>query len=80
MHPHVKSPAMTGRWEAQLKRIQRGTDRLPPFLEGIENYVREVVGRLGERPPAPRSPLPDGRGCVPDAPQNRDHKGPGHGS
>ncbi len=50
VHPEVKSPAMTGQWEAYLKRIQRGTAKLEPFIEGIENYVREVVGKVGQRP------------------------------
>jgi DNA topoisomerase-3 len=44
VHPHVKSPAMTGQWEAQLQRIQRGQADLGEFLRGIETYVREVVG------------------------------------
>ena len=48
VHPEVKSPAMTGQWEAYLKRIQRGTAKLEPFIEGIENYVREVVGKVGQ--------------------------------
>jgi DNA topoisomerase-3 len=48
VHPEVKSPAMTGQWEAYLKRIQRGTGKLEPFIEGIENYVREVVGKVGK--------------------------------
>ena len=47
VHPEVKSPAMTGQWEAYLKRIQRGAAPLEPFIEGIENYVREVVGKVG---------------------------------
>ena len=46
VHPEVKSPAMTGQWEAYLKRIQRGGAELGPFIEGIENYVRDVVGRV----------------------------------
>src|ERR1022692_3614960 len=50
VHPEVKSPAMTVQWEAYLKRIQRGTAKLEPFIEGIENYVREVVGKVGQRP------------------------------
>src|ERR1019366_4637668 len=50
VHPEVKSPAMTGQWEAYLKRIQRGTAKLEPFIEGIENYVREVVGKVGQSP------------------------------
>ena len=45
VHPEVKSPAMTGQWEAYLKRIQRGRRSLLPFLNGIEEYVREVVGK-----------------------------------
>ena len=55
VHPHVKSPAMTGKWEAELKRIQRGEGELGSFLKGIEEYVRAVVG--GPHPPAP-SPGP----------------------
>jgi len=50
VHPEVKSPAMTGQWEAYLKRIQRGAAQLGPFLKGIEDYVREVVGKVGETP------------------------------
>ncbi len=48
VHAQVKSPAMTGQWEAYLKRIQRGTAALVPFIEGIEDYVREVVGKVGK--------------------------------
>jgi DNA topoisomerase III len=54
VHPEVKSPAMTGQWEAYLKRIQRGEAQLEPFIEGIEDYVREVVGKVGKVPAAPR--------------------------
>ena len=52
VHPEVKSPAMTGQWEAYLKRIQRGAAQLGPFLKGIEDYVREVVGKVGRTPQA----------------------------
>jgi DNA topoisomerase III len=54
VHPEVKSPAMTGQWEAYLQRIQRGAAQLAPFLEGIENYVREVVGKVGRQSPQDR--------------------------
>lgn len=71
VHPEVKSPAMTGQWEAHLQRIQRGTAQLKPFLAGIEEYVREVVGKAEQsvtaqttravdsqaRPEAPVAPL-----------------------
>ena len=48
VHPEVKSPAMTGQWEAYLHRIQRGSAQLAPFLKGIEDYVTEVVGKVGQ--------------------------------
>ncbi len=52
VHAEVKSPAMTGQWEAYLKRIQRATAQLEPFLKGIEDYVREVVDKVGQTQPA----------------------------
>jgi DNA topoisomerase-3 len=55
VHAEVKSPAMTGQWEAYLKRIQRGTAALEPFLKGIEDYVREVVGKVGKTPVAAKA-------------------------
>jgi DNA topoisomerase III len=45
VHPEVKSPVMTGQWEARLRRIERGGASLQPFLQDIEKYVTEVVGR-----------------------------------
>ncbi len=50
VHPEVKSPAMTGQWEAYLKRIEKGGAELGSFLKGIEEYVSEVVGKVGSRP------------------------------
>jgi len=54
--PAVKSPEMTGRWEARLQRIERGEEPLEPFMTGIESYLKEVIGRMsvperGRRPP-----------------------------
>ena len=46
VHIEVKSPAMTGQWEAHLQRIQRAGKPLGPFLAGIENYVRQVVEKV----------------------------------
>jgi DNA topoisomerase-3 len=54
VHPEVKSPGMTGQWEAHLKRIQRGEAQLEPFLHGIEDYVRDVIGKVGQIPAAER--------------------------
>jgi DNA topoisomerase-3 len=55
VHPEVKSPAMTGQWEAYLGRIHRGNAQLSPFMKGIEEYVREVVGKVGELPATART-------------------------
>ncbi len=52
VHPEVKTPVMTGQWEAYLKRIQDGKAKLELFLKGIENYVKEVVGKVGPEHPA----------------------------
>jgi DNA topoisomerase-3 len=57
VHPEVKSPAMTGQWEAYLTRIQRGNAQLEPFLRGIEDYVREVVGKVGHVQPPTKPPI-----------------------
>jgi len=51
VHDHVKSPAMTGEWEAKLSRIERGDHDLAAFMQDIERYVREVVGNAA--PPTP---------------------------
>ncbi len=57
VHPHVKSPAMTCQWEAELQRIQRGQGDLGAFMTGIEAYVRGVVGGA-----------PSGRALTPPTP------------
>ena len=59
VHPEVKSPLMTGQWEAYLGRIQRGKAHLDPFLRGIEDYVRDVVGKVRQMRVAPQ-PLKTG--------------------
>jgi DNA topoisomerase III len=69
VHPEVKSPAMTGQWEAELKRIQRGEAQLEPFLHGIENYVRDVIGKVGRIPAAPRQSNGNGSNGQASSPQ-----------
>src|ERR1035437_4559694 len=59
VHPEVKSPAMTGQWEAFLKKIQHGESRLEPFLDGISRYVRSVVTKVGQTSSVQRAPVPD---------------------
>jgi DNA topoisomerase-3 len=59
VHPEVKSPAMTGQWEAFLKKIQHGESRLEPFLNGISQYVRSVVSKVGQTTPVQRATVSD---------------------
>ena len=54
VHPEVKSPAMTGQWEAYLKRIQRGEAKLGPFLAGSKSTCGRWWGRWGDAGCAPR--------------------------
>ncbi len=72
VHPDVKSPAMTGQWEARLQRIEGGSGELESFLRDIEAYVREVVGKV-----PPNIPLPPG-GTPP--PVTRQADGPPQGT
>ncbi len=65
VHPEVKSPVMTGQWEARLERIRRGEGALAPFLEGIEQYVRDVVGRVGREPVRTPQPAVERSGDAP---------------
>jgi DNA topoisomerase-3 len=69
VHPEVKSPAMTGQWEAYLTRIHRGKAQLEPFLRGIEDYVREVVGKVGSVKPPTKAAItvPAGHTQIGDA-------------
>jgi DNA topoisomerase-3 len=58
VHPEVKTPAMTGQWEACLKKIHQGEAQLDPFIEGINEYVREVVGKVRITPRRAFQPTP----------------------
>lgn len=41
----VKSPEMTGTWEARLKDMEKGKQSFETFMRDVEQYVGEVVGR-----------------------------------
>ncbi|APR75632.1 DNA topoisomerase III [Minicystis rosea] len=51
VHPDVKSPAMTGEWEARLQQIHRKKGDLGTFMEGIERYVADVVAKVKDAAP-----------------------------
>ena len=56
----VKSPQLTGEWEAALQRIQRGEGDLSQFMAEITNFVkREVAQALTLNAPPLNSPLPN---------------------
>lgn len=55
----IKSPQMTGEWEAGLKRIQRGEGDLERFMINIADFVRQAVAQAFTlaRPAPPPEPL-----------------------
>ncbi len=66
----IKSPQMTGEWEAFLKRIQRGEADLGRFMTDIADFVRQAVAQTFTlaRPASPPEP-PDGALAVESAPR-----------
>ncbi len=42
----LKSPQLTGEWEAQMERIRRGEAERGAFMAGIRRFVEEVVGQI----------------------------------
>ncbi|HAO33264.1 MAG TPA: DNA topoisomerase 3 [Candidatus Competibacter sp.] len=58
VQPPIKSPAMTGEWEARLKRVQRGETDLNGFMAAIGDYVREAVAQALTASPRPPAGLP----------------------
>ncbi len=69
--PDVKSPAMTGAWEARLQAIARGQGALPQFQQQIEAYVTAVVGRV----PPTLPPLPGGEAAAAARPSSSGRAG-----
>ena len=56
--PEVKSPAMTGKWESRLQAIEQAQGDLGEFMQGIEDYVTRVIGRIGQPPSLPSMTVP----------------------
>ncbi|MDQ7073726.1 MAG: RecQ family ATP-dependent DNA helicase [Gammaproteobacteria bacterium] len=53
----LKTPLLTGQWEAQLQQIQQGKTDLTTFMQGIETYVKEAVDELFALPTATKRTL-----------------------
>jgi len=47
----LKSPQMTGEWEARLERIRRGEAKRDEFMSGIRTFVEEVVDQIKQHAP-----------------------------
>ncbi|MCX5903375.1 MAG: DNA topoisomerase, partial [Proteobacteria bacterium] len=47
----LKSPQMTGEWEARLERIRRGEAKRDEFMSGIRTFVTELVGQIKQQAP-----------------------------
>ena len=76
VHPEAKTPAMTGQWEAYLKKIHQGEAQLAPFLEGINSYVSDVVGKVSQMPRAAWTPRPEANAEKRAASEKPDRKTP----
>lgn len=65
----IRSPALTGEWEARLKRIQRGEGDLTGFMHDIVDFVQQAVAWAfsAARPQFLPLPLPAGGGSVVEA-------------
>jgi len=68
VHPEIKSPAMTGEWEARLRAIQRREGDLASFMAGIEAYVRDAVGKVFGSASRPATKGPDTAPARPSSP------------
>jgi DNA topoisomerase-3 len=47
----LKSPQMTGEWEARLERIRRGEAHRDEFMHSIRTFVTELVDRIKQQAP-----------------------------
>ncbi|MFZ4438876.1 MAG: DNA topoisomerase, partial [Syntrophales bacterium] len=47
----LKSPQMTGEWEARLERIRRGEAKRDEFMNGIRTFVTELVKQIKQQAP-----------------------------
>lgn len=47
----LKSPQMTGEWEAHLERVRRGEAQRDEFMSGIRAFVTELVEQIKQQSP-----------------------------
>ena len=46
VHPSVKSPELTGRWEKKLSEIQAGKESIVKFIEELEAEIAQRIGEI----------------------------------
>jgi DNA topoisomerase-3 len=56
VHPSVKSPELTARWEQLLSEIQSRKTTLAEFMVHLEREVTARIAEIGKNPPASRPP------------------------
>jgi DNA topoisomerase-3 len=60
----LKSPLLTGQWEAAMEQIRRGTGQRDAFMADIRKYVTELVTSIRRsKPVTPSSPGPECPRC-----------------
>ncbi len=47
----LKSPLLTGQWEAAMERIRRGEHQRDKFMTEVRDFVRDLVVRIQAKPP-----------------------------
>ncbi len=53
----LKSPQLTGEWEARLEHIRRGEEQRVEFMDSIRSFVTELVGRIKQQKPKGTRPV-----------------------
>ena len=51
----VKEPEMTAEWEKQLSEIQKGKLSGDVFMNGIADFLKEIIGETKNKPPSENS-------------------------
>ncbi|MFM7203195.1 MAG: DNA topoisomerase 3 [Myxococcota bacterium] len=69
----LRSPQLTGEWEARMARMARGEYEHSTFMQEVVAYVREVIGRIKSAPPIDLSALKLGN-HAPDTQESGDEQ------
>ncbi len=70
VHPSVKSPELTGRWEKKLTDIQNGKESLEQFIGSLEVEISERIKEIGSQNLMAAVPVPTVSQKEQTAPEN----------